>query len=140
MSQPAEFEMLAEELFTLSRELLQKMDGFYPHAAFVNKEGRLEMLALHLGEHPDPGEVHEGLVALLREQAGAKGYRATGIAADGRATNPADGEKADAILVFLEAPSSQAITIAMQYRKTAEGYEYATTFGFKRVPEVFCAD
>ena len=137
MTHSPEFDVLAEQLFLLSQDLLEKADGFYPHGAFVGPDGAHEILAVQLDGHPDPRDVHQALLAFFKENVLTKGYRAIGVAADGRVSHPSGGEKQDAILVFLEAPAGPAITIAMHYKKSAEGYEYAPTFGFKRDPEVF---
>jgi hypothetical protein len=85
-----------------------------------------------LQHHVTPGgprrDFHHGLL----------GYRATAISADGRATRAEGGPKTDAILVYLEAESGEALMVAMPYRVTQSGgYEYAPTFAARRSAEVF---
>jgi hypothetical protein len=135
---PAEFEMLADYLFRFAQQMLDTAGEFYPTAAFINREGKLEASSVYLGEHPPREELFAAHVQAFQRDAVARGYRATGILADGRAARPRGGEKTDAILVFLEHQSGEAISVVMQYRKGSNGqFEYAETFALKKQLEVF---
>ncbi len=138
MADEGEFEALAKYLFGFAQDMLAAAGEFYPTAAFINRVGKLEAFSVYLGEHPPREELFAAHVSALQRDAGSEGYRATGILADGRAAHPNGGEKTDAILVFLEHQSGDAIAVVMQYRKTQDGpFEYAETFAVRRQPEVF---
>ena len=85
MGSPPEFEALADLLFPFAQDMLAQEGTFYPTAAFINREGRREFFAVYLGEHPDREEAVSAHLEAFRKDATPRGYRATGICADGRA-------------------------------------------------------
>lgn len=138
MSRP-DLDALLNPLLMFARQMLAKHGEFYPHAAVLNVEGKVALVASYDGdEHPASQAVLDELHAGLRVMAQKAMIRAAGVCFDVRILPPGGTEKTDAIQVDLEHMDGEAISVFLPYRKSIFGKQkYAELFATSGTPTLF---
>ncbi|HET6328715.1 MAG TPA: hypothetical protein VFG04_28785 [Planctomycetaceae bacterium] len=112
------FAALAGVLVHTGQELLKRQRGeFIPFGAFINAEGRPEMVNADLGvERPNSTELIEFLRGALRKMAEELAIQACGICVNVGARLPGYENKVDAICCFLEGKAQDPMNLFVPYR------------------------
>lgn len=133
-----ELAMLVGTLVKTAQTLLKGQRGeFLPFAAFVNGDGKVEMLGADTGvAQPNSTAVIDSLRGALRAMA-QQGIKGTGICVNVGARLPGYEDKVDAICCFIERPSQQPIDFYVPFRKGFFGYKYDKPIALPGTPNVF---
>ncbi len=90
---------------SFAKQMLSKTGAFYPFAAFINAENKLEVLAASTGtERPSPCELLELMRGGIEDLASAGRLKAYAIAADVNLPQAYEPQFCDGIRVQIEAP------------------------------------
>jgi hypothetical protein len=125
-----------------AQQCLAKRGGFLPFALTLDTAGKLQM---HGANPPPPGSDHPPLQELidlllgaLRSQAAAGNIKAATLCMDIRTTPPDSTEKTDAIGLWLEHASHEAVDVALPYTKSPHHtYTYGTLFALPGNHHIF---
>lgn len=117
---------LIDALVKTAQTLLANQCGaFLPFAAFLNPDGKVEMLGADLGgAQPRSGEVIAFLRAAFESMAQQGRIKGMGICANVVARLPGHADKVDAICCFVDRLGQQPIDFYVPFRKEASGYKY----------------
>jgi hypothetical protein len=129
MSRPDLNELLPV-LFDFAQLMLRKAGEFFPFAASMTTDGKVQSVGGYTGdEHPPSQEVIDLLIAAFQRDAAAGKIRAAGICMDVRTIPPGSNEKTDAICARLEHVDGEAVDVYLPYRKGLFGkFKYGSVF------------
>jgi hypothetical protein len=110
-----EMDELLDALVGFAKKMLVARSAFYPFAAEVTTDGRVQMVTADLDDAvPAPDEVIRVLVERLRREAGTGEIRAAGICVDVR-LEPDDLPPSDAIRVDVEHVDEDPVRVFLPY-------------------------
>ena len=120
-----ELALLIGPLVRMAQGLLAKQRGeFFPFAAFINSDGKVEMLGAHTGEQPKSSDMIAFLRSALESMAQQGQIRRMGICANVAARLPGHDEKVDAICCFIDRAGQRPIDLYVPFHKGFFGYKY----------------
>ena len=121
-----ELALLIGTLVKTARMLLAKQRGeFHPFAAFVNPDGKIEMLGADTGvAQPRSSDMIAFLRTALESMVQQGRIRGMGICANVGARLPGHDDKVDAICCFIDRAGHQPIDFYVPFRKGFLGYKY----------------
>lgn len=121
-----ELAMLVGTLVKTAQTLLKRQAGeFFPFGAFINADGKVEMIGSDTGAaQPTSADVINLLRDAMQMMAREGRIRGSGICANVLARIQGYPDEIDAICCFIERSSKAPIDIYVPFRKGLFGYQY----------------
>jgi hypothetical protein len=121
-----ELAMLVGTLVTTAKTLLKNQRGeFFPFAAIINADGKVEMVGADTGvDQPKSSDMIDFLRGALHSMAQQGRIKGSGICVNVGARLPGYDDKVDAICLFIARAAEPSIDLYVPFRKGLLGYKY----------------
>jgi hypothetical protein len=116
----SEYNVLLDGIFPVAQKLLLEHGEFYPFAGALSQEGKVLLKTTESDEeHPDPGRLHNELLATLRRDSPRKNFVAFVICVNVNIASSQQPEdvygEGDAIQFSFETANGEAIDLFLPY-------------------------
>ena len=127
------YNKLLDVLLPFGKRMLDKHGEFYPYAAVVGGDDKVNLLMEYTGdERPNPTNLLEFLLQSLKKQVFEQKCQAVGLCVNMTVVDPRNNEKGDALQFIFEHQSGEALETYFPYKKKfLRGYEFAKPFAQK---------